>query len=283
MYYLGVDGGGSGCRAVLADASGRVLGRGAAGPANVFSDPDGALANVLAASAQAMAGVCAAAEVTAVLGLAGVNATGAAIAARLPFAFSRVESDVLIAVRGAMRDAAGIVAAIGTGSVFARQLDGEIRAVGGWGLTLGDEGSGAWLGRSVCARALRAEDGLAPQTPLLAGIVTELGGASGVVHFAATATPADFAALAPRIVQGDDPAAVALMAEAVALVAASIDFLQRAGEPLPVVFLGGLGPAYAARIGARWPRALALGDGLDGALWLARGTQPNSDPVRVAR
>ena len=33
--FLGIDGGGTGCRAVLADAQGRQLGLGAAGPANI--------------------------------------------------------------------------------------------------------------------------------------------------------------------------------------------------------------------------------------------------------
>ena len=270
MYYLGVDGGGSGCRAVLADASGRVLGRGSAGPANVFSNPEGALASVLAASAQAMAGICKAHEVFAVLGLAGVNAAGPGIAARLPFARSRVVTDVLAAVKGALRDAPGIVAAIGTGSVFARQLNGEVKSVGGWGLVLGDEGSGAWLGRALCAQALRAADGMAPVTPLLAELETEFGGSIGVVRFAATATPADFAALAPRAVASDDPAAQALMTDAAARVAEAIAHLQPVGAALPVAFTGGLGPAYASRLNQRWPKTRALGDALDGALWLAR-------------
>jgi glucosamine kinase len=33
VFYLGVDGGGSGCRARLEDAGGNVLGSGASGPA----------------------------------------------------------------------------------------------------------------------------------------------------------------------------------------------------------------------------------------------------------
>ncbi|WP_372840053.1 BadF/BadG/BcrA/BcrD ATPase family protein, partial [Phaeovulum sp.] len=211
MYYLGVDGGGSGCRAVLADATGQILGRGAAGPANVFSNPQGALENVLTASAQAMAGVCAPAEVIAALGLAGVNVAGDGLAQELPFARARIESDVVIAIKGALGDAPGIVATIGTGSVFARQQGSELRVIGGWGLTLGDEGSGAWLGRALCARALLAIDGFTEKTPLLAELVTDFGGPQGIVGFAARATPADFAALAPRVAGLDDPAALALM------------------------------------------------------------------------
>ena len=39
--FLGIDGGGTGCRAAVADASGRILGTGVAGPANLTSDPAG--------------------------------------------------------------------------------------------------------------------------------------------------------------------------------------------------------------------------------------------------
>lgn len=284
MYYLGVDGGGSGCRAVLADAAGRILGRGAAGPANVFSNPEGAQANVLAASAQAMAGVCGANEVVAALGLAGVNVAGAGLAQKLPFARSRVETDVVIALKGALGDAPGIVATIGTGSVFARQQGGELRVIGGWGLTLGDEGGGAWLGRALCAQALSAADGLAENTPFLAEIVTDLGGPAGVVRFAAQATPADFAALAPRITNSDDTAALRLLELATEKVAAAIALLQPRAGSLPVVFLGGLGACYAARLSGRWPIGAPLGDALDGALRLAlRFQAENSDPVRVER
>ncbi|TNB92177.1 BadF/BadG/BcrA/BcrD ATPase family protein, partial [Paracoccus marcusii] len=70
--YLGIDGGGTGCRAAIADAAGRVLGRGQGGPANINSDPFGAVTSVLAAATAAMAQAGASpADLTAVLGLAG--------------------------------------------------------------------------------------------------------------------------------------------------------------------------------------------------------------------
>jgi glucosamine kinase len=43
---LGVDGGGSGCRAALCDAQGRIVGTGHGGPANATSDFDGACSNI---------------------------------------------------------------------------------------------------------------------------------------------------------------------------------------------------------------------------------------------
>lgn len=277
MLLAGVDGGGTGCRAVLTDGDGRVLGHGEAGPANIASDPEGALANILAAVGAAFAAAGLPPErmagTQAGLGLAGANAAGAVarIAPRLPFASARIETDAVAAALGALGGDDGVVAAIGTGSVFAARRGSVIRQIGGWGLTLGDEGSGAWIGRAICARALRARDGFLPLTPLLAALLEQHGGPEGLVAFSLRARPADWAALAPRVIGSDDPAAQAVMAQAVADVAAAIDLL-RGDEDLPVVFLGGLGPAHAARLAGRFPIRPARGTALEGALILARGT-----------
>lgn len=271
VFYLGVDGGGTGCRAVLADAQGRILGRGEAGPANVNTDTEGSCASILAATRQAMAGSGAGlADLRAVLGLAGANVTAAAarLQAMLPFAQARIVTDAEAATRGALGAADGIMAVMGTGSVFTRQRAGVVRQFGGRGFLLGDEGSGAVLGRALLATALRAEDGFLPMTPLLQAVLRELGGAEGVISFAGRARPVDFAAFAPRIVAGEDPAAQRILAAAAEEVAAMIDHLQQAG-PLPVVFLGGLAPCYAARLAGRWQIAAPLGSGLDGALQMA--------------
>lgn len=276
--FLGIDGGGTGCRAAVADAAGRVMGEGRAGPANIASDPEGARRNILAATHEALAAAVgtasAGAEVSrlaAGLGLAGANAAGAAgrLKLALPFARTRVETDAIAAVKGALRQGDGIVAALGTGSVFARQRAGQIRQIGGWGLALGDEGSGARLGRCMLAKALRAVDGFVPMTPFLQALIDDHGGPEGVVGFSLAARPADFAALAPRILASNDMAAMAEVEGAAEDVATAIDHLQVEGA-LPVVFIGGLGASYAARLAGRWPIVPALGSALDGALILAR-------------
>jgi glucosamine kinase len=59
------------------------------------------------------------------------------------------------------------------------------------------------------------------------------------------------------------------MARALADVSAAIDHLQAEG-PLPVVFIGGLGPSYARPFADRWELRAPLGSALDGALILAR-------------
>lgn len=272
-YFLGIDGGGTGCRAAVADGSGRIIGRGAAGPANISVETEGAGANILAAARAALqdAGRGHLDELTAVLGLAGANVTAAArgLQAMLPFRRTRIVTDAVTAATGALGGGDGIVAAMGTGSVFAVQIGGEMRQYGGRGFVLGDEGSGAVLGRALLSEALRAEDGFAPMSPLLQAVLDELGGIEGVISFGFRARPAEFAAFAPRITAGTDPAGERIFAAAVAEIRAMIDTLQ-AGRHLPVVFLGGLGAHYAARLQGLWPIQPPRGSGLDGALHLAR-------------
>ncbi|QRZ13380.1 ATPase [Paracoccus methylovorus] len=272
-YFLGIDGGGTGCRAAIADAQGRVIGQGAAGPANISVETEGACANILAAARAALdeAGRGHLDELTAVLGLAGANVTAAArsLQAMLPFRKARIVTDAVTAATGALGGEDGIVVAMGTGSVLAVQLGGEMRQYGGRGFVLGDEGSGAVLGRALLAEALRAEDGFIPMSPLLQAVLDELGGIEGVISFGFRARPAEFAAFAPRIVTGNDPAGERIFATAVDDIRAMIDTLQT-GRDLPVVFLGGLGAHYAARLQGLWPIRPPKGSGLDGALHLAR-------------
>lgn len=265
MLYLGLDGGGTGCRARLADTKGATLAEAQAGPANIASDFDAALASIT----RAIAGLSipAGAEVRAVLGLAGANLSGAGprLEAALPFR-ARVVQDVTTSVRGALREADGIVAAIGTGSVFARQIDGEITSTGGWGLRLGDEGSGAWIGHALVALAARALDGRFERTPLLNRLTNDLDGSAGLVAFSLRATPAEWAALAPQVFDTTDPAALTVLAAARAEIRAAIEHLQPQGAQHPVVWLGGLGARLAMD---DWPRRAPHGTSLDGALWIA--------------
>jgi len=275
-YLLAVDGGGTGCRAALADAQGRVLARANGGPANIASDPETAARNLLSVcdnvllQALGLSSAGSLPPLHVVMGLAGSNATGsvARIRAALPFVSLRIETDAVIAVKGALHDSDGIVAALGTGSVFARQWQGVMKSIGGHGLALGDEASGAWLGRSLLSLAVLAEDGLGDLTPLLKSILDEFGGVEGVTGFSLTARPADYARLAPRIVLSADPAAMTLLNRAAADVAAYVGALQT-DPPLPVVFLGSLGPALAQRVTLPWQVRPPLGNALDGALQLA--------------
>lgn len=275
MHFLGMDGGGTGCRAAVSDRAGRIIGRGQGGPANINTDVEQAAENILAVTRQALGNSGVAPEgLIAVLGLAGgaMGAARARLGELLPFARTLIVNDAVTATRGALGPGDGIVAALGTGSVFAVQRGGIIRQFGGRGFLMGDEGSAAVLGRCLLAQAMRAADGFAPMTSLLADILTEFGGIEGIIGFGNRASPAEFGALAPRMTDSDDPAARQLLDEAADHVAHVLTVLQDGGA-LPVVFQGGLGPWYARRLAGRWPIAAPLGNGVDGALEMARQSE----------
>ena len=270
--FLGIDGGGTGCRAALADAKGRVLGRGRGGPANINTNVEGAASNILAATDAAIAdsGVDPR-KLIATLGLAGGTITAATqrLSELLPFAKVQIVNDAITATRGALGHEDGILAALGTGSVFAVQRAGRVRQVGGRGFLMGDEGSGAVMGRTLLADAMRAGDGFLPMSPLLEQLLDEYGGAEGIISFGNRASPAQFGELAPRIVNSDDSAARRIFDRAVEEVRHILTVLQ-AGQSLPVVFVGGLGAHYATRLSGPWPVQTARGDGVDGALLMAQ-------------
>lgn len=270
-FFLGLDGGGTGCRAVLADLRGHEIGRAEGGPANINSDPQGALATIRQVVAQVLDGRDPA-QVTACLGLAGANISNADewLVPLLPFGRARVVHDATTSVAGAIGMDDGIVAAIGTGSVLSRQSGGQVLTIGGWGMHLGDEASGAWIGRHLMTRALHALDGLVPDSPLTTALRHDMGGAQSIVEFAQSASPAEIARVARRILDApDDPATQEVLAKADTYLLRAIDRLQE-GAALPVTFTGGLGPVFAERLGAGMELRPARGTALDGALLLAR-------------
>src|SRR5947209_5839300 len=135
---LGVDGGGTNCRARLASRDGRVLGEGKSGPANIRLGLDLAMAAVLDAARQALgcAGLpeTALRSTTACLALAGATEPeelAAARACKLPFARTLVTADAHAACLGAHRGGDGGIVVIGTGSIGWAVIGGRQHRVGG--------------------------------------------------------------------------------------------------------------------------------------------------------
>lgn len=280
--FLGVDGGGTQCRARLADRTGRVLGEGAGGPANIRLGLDAAFAAVLDAARQCLAeaglGEPAMQRITACLALAGATEStelAAARSRRLPFRHTVITSDAHAACIGAHRGRDGGVLIAGTGSVGWAIIGGRQYRVGGWGLTLSDEGSGAWLGREVMRRVLGAHDGRIASTALLASLFEEFDrDPYAIVRWAATARPADFGQLAPLVVEHAtrrDAVAIELMRQA----AHHLDMLAARLVALGterVALSGGLAPHIDGWLAPETRRHLVKpeGDALAGALQLAR-------------
>jgi glucosamine kinase len=280
--FLGVDGGGTQCRSRLADRSGRMLGEGVSGPANIRLGLDAAFAAVLDATRQCLAeaglGEPAMGRIIACLALAGATEPtelAAARSRRLSFRHTVITSDAHAACIGAHDGKDGGVIIAGTGSVGWAIVGGRQYRVGGWGLTLSDEGSAAWLGREALRRVLWAYDGRIASTALLAHLFEEFDADPyAIVRWAANARPGDFGRLAPLIVEHaarGDPAAIELMRQAASHIDALAARLAALGaERLAPV--GGLGPQLESWLAPQTRQHLVTpeGDALAGALQLAR-------------
>ncbi|MCC6203786.1 MAG: N-acetylglucosamine kinase [Hyphomicrobiales bacterium] len=280
-YLLGIDGGGTTCRAALATADGTVIARAKSGSANIHTNFAGARENIIDAARQAFAeaGIDLArmSEARAVLGLAGANVGthGRQLEATLPFAKSRVETDAMIALEGAVGGGDGAIAILGTGTAYLGRRDGVARPIGGWGFLIGDHGSGAQLGRELMERTLLAYDGVGPASPLTDEILAVFQGDPGnVVGFAATAKPGDFGGFAPKVFEHaakGDAVAEAILGRGQAIIEASLTrFALGPDEPLSL--LGGLAPLYEPRLSEPLRRLIRppLQDALGGAVSMAR-------------
>jgi N-acetylglucosamine kinase len=168
-YFLGVDGGASKTAAIVTDEHGVVHGRGLAGGSNHLRlGIEEATRNVERAVNLALveAGIAIKEVEYAYCGIAGSDhpAHHARVVDALRVFFPRgnfiVDTDGRVALTGAIGFNAGIVIIAGTGSVaFGRNELGREARAGGWGPTLGDEGSGYAIAREGLASIVRAYDG----------------------------------------------------------------------------------------------------------------------------
>lgn len=279
-FILGIDGGGTGCRAALATPDGRVLARGSSGAANIRTDLGGARDHIVEAARRAFAEAGRDPELVAhtpaVLGLAGANVGtyDQQLQAMLPFRESRVESDAEIALEGAIGMGDGAIAVLGTGSAYRVRRGGVSRSVGGWGFQVGDQASGARIGRDLLEQTLLAHDGIREASPLTRETMAMFHDDPGeVVEFTGTAKPGDYGAFAPGVFDHaarGDAVAQRIVDKAVADVKAALGALRLgAGEVL--CLLGGLSGLYAPLLAPRYRTLLRepQGDALSGAVRMA--------------
>ena len=175
-YYIGVDGGASKTAALVCDEEMQPLGRGLAGGSNHLRvGIEEATRNVERAVNMALveAGIAIKSVEYAYCGIAGSDHPEhhEDVVEALRVFFPRmnfvVDTDARIALTGAVGFGSGVVIIAGTGSVaFGRNSEGRELRAGGWGPTLGDEGSGYAIARDGLSAIVRAYDGRAPHTKM---------------------------------------------------------------------------------------------------------------------
>ncbi|MBS3966173.1 MAG: hypothetical protein KGZ60_02805 [Truepera sp.] len=293
--FVGVDGGGSGCRVVVAGHDGAVLGRAEGGPANPRTvGAEAAWRAILEALRRAgivgrPCDLCAGltegyAPVYACLGLAGVGRAADRerfLSVAHPFTAIRLEPDIHVALVGALAQEAGALLAVGTGSIaYAVDSAGQRYRVGGWGFEVGDEGSGAWLGREAVRATLQHWDGRGPATALSDAVLGVWGPtADDLLERVRTAGPGDFASWAPRVLEAagaGDEVARRLKQRALSQLVQHLRSLERNTPPLPFSLTGNLALALAEELLALAPARFrerfqpAHYSPAEGALLLAR-------------
>lgn len=174
--YLGVDGGQSSTTALIADETGRVLGRGADGPCNhVQSAAEGREkfirvigGCVRAAAREAGLGDTLPSFQAACLGFSGGPADKQGILREMLVCEELfVTTDAVIALAGACGGGPGIITIAGTGHIsMGRGADGRTARAGGWGYLFGDEGGGFWTACEAVRAAMRVHENWGAPTVL---------------------------------------------------------------------------------------------------------------------
>jgi glucosamine kinase len=280
--FVGVDGGGTGCRARLEDAEGCLLGTGIAGPAALRIGVERALAEVekacRAALEEAGLGSDALGSVHAAVGLAGVGRKGAGEEiAQHPHPFHSVvyAHDATIACIGAHGARDGGIIIVGTGSIGFAVVGGREIRVGGYGFPISDEGSGADLGLHAIRLALRAHDKRVIVTSLTREVMMRFhDDPFEAVAWMDHATATDYATFAPLVMRhADDGDQIArrIVRDAAEQIDELVRRLSECGASR-IALLGGLASSMQPWLAPDVQRRLVPveGDAVDGALHLAR-------------
>lgn len=267
-YYLGVDGGGTHTRALLADRDGLILGTGSSGSTNRNHHPRQEVRSNLRAALLAALGDRKADErLTIFLGMCAVStdrdrADIASIVREIPEIGAApvvvVDNDARIGLTGGLSGRPGMVLIAGTGSACLG-VDGEGKSwwCGGWGALADDAGSAPWIGLRALQAAVRAEDGRAAPSTLRAVVfefleLSEPRELIDRVHNRGL-TREELGYLAPRVIEASkdgDPTAAGILAEAAGELAQLVSTPARrlfAGRPCELILVGGLarsGPPF---------------------------------------
>lgn len=284
--YLGVDGGGTNCRARITDRDDNLIGEASTGSANTRLGIEATFKEIIAATRAALSAggmsQTPLGNIYAGLGLAGLMLKSdqqELMAYAHPFAGVTAENDAYAACLGAHAGEDGGIFIFGTGSCGCAIVDGETINVGGWGFDISDDGSAAHVGRRALRQALLAHDGVIAMTGLARTVMARFDNApEKAVLWAAEAKPADYGALAPLVSEhlaSGDPLAREIMVWSAEGAARFLRALHNKGAA-KIALVGGFSPELELWLpdDVRAFLVPVKGDAMDGALLMARRAFP---------
>lgn len=281
-FLIGIDGGGSGTRALVQHVRGEAIGTGTAGPSALGQGIPQAWRNVVEAVQRGFAAAGWAVpswdRCALVAGLSGVSHApwrDAFLGQDPGFAHLDAETDSFTMLMGAHGGRPGAIVIAGTGSIAeALRADGSRATVGGWGFRVDDEGSGGWLGLQAVRHGLAALDGRVNISPLARRVWMHCGDEREPLQsWCAGSGQFEYAQLAPAVFdcETSDPVAARFLQEATS----ALEDLALAIDPcgrLPLAVSGSIGERLAPRMrpALRGRLATAQAGAAEGALMLAR-------------
>ena len=291
---VGVDGGGTKTRALLADGKGKQLGEVTGAGSTVKPQEAERSAGVIAGVVRDLLEEAGKTDVkprVLFVGVAGVGrpsereALHEALSSHDLAEELVIDTDFSVALTDAFAEGPGVLVIAGTGSsAFARGPAGATARCGGWGPIIGDEGSGSWIGRRALSVVAAAADGREPETALTGAILTaaEVSETSELIRWAANATPATLATLAPVVISvadAGDLRANSIVSMAVEELALHVRALARQlfsdeRASVPVALTGGLmkkGSSFRKRLEHRLKTAVPGAQIHAGEIDAARG------------
>lgn len=255
-FYVGVDGGGSKTVAVVADAQGRIRGRGEGGTSNHhIAGWRGAFAAVADAvgHARRTAGCDESPALAVCMGMAGADTEEDQHRTLQWLKRQGIGRASLVVNDGALllaatRQQEGVAVVSGTGSIaWGQDAQGKRARSGGWGHLIGDEGSGYALSIQAMRHTVTAADGRAPWGSLARAVLRFYGvkNAQGLLPYVygRNIAKSDVAKLAPvvfRLAARGDGAARILVDDAAASLASLVASVTRQlGLKRPALAFGG--------------------------------------------
>lgn len=214
MWIIGIDGGGTKCEAGLFNPEGELVSKARSGPANVFANFSGAVSAIDLASDQVIDHYNRQQQATSKnkltkqecflsLGCAGGSIDSAKKRFHLwehKYAGAMLTSDIHVSCLAANNAKPCALLVIGTGSCFAVYDNDQVTQYGGHGFLLGDNASGAWLGKHAISWYLQSLETPNNDIELQRVLSPSLGeSVNDIIEKYGQATSGDFGALVPQI------------------------------------------------------------------------------------
>lgn len=273
MWIIGIDGGGTKCAAGLFNPAGQLVATALSGPANIFANFDGAITSIELACEQLIASFntqeyadkqtrLTKKDCFLSLGCAGGGIDSAKANFQQwqhQYAGAALNTDVHVSCLAANNAKPCALFVIGTGSCLAVLQKQEVKQLGGHGFLLGDDASGAWLGKQAVAWYLKALESSSIDTELQDALELALGNSiSDIIERYGHATAGKFAALVPTIlmVNKTSPNVQRWLLEGAQY--ASNLLMQHMSLDSPIFLTGGLANVYQALIEEKIGRTIHI-------------------------